>query len=89
MLSHESKKARKYIFYFANKGITPYFKLAPFNSYHDGVNKYLRVTSNDRRHICQKPLPLIDNLILRHSQLNDLVIDLLLGSSVSALSAKN
>jgi site-specific DNA-methyltransferase (adenine-specific) len=81
-------KAREYIFYFTHKGVSPYFKLAPFESYHDGVYKYPRVTSNDRRHICQKPLPLIDDLILRHSQLDDLVIDLFLGSGVSALSAQ-
>lgn len=49
---------------------------------------YSRVTSNDRRHVCQKPLPLIDDLILRHSQLGDLVIDLFLSSGVSDLCAK-
>lgn len=32
-------KAREYIFHFTHKGLTPYFKLASFESYHDGIFK--------------------------------------------------
>ncbi len=77
-------KGREYIFYLTHKGKKPYFKLSPFEKYHDGVYKYPRVTSNNRVHVCQKPKYLIEDLITRHSKPNDLVIDLFLGSGVSA-----
>lgn len=80
-------KGREYIFYLTHKGKKPYFKLSPFDKYHDGVYKYPRVTNNDRVHVCQKPKYLIEDLITRHSQPQDLVIDLFLGSGVSATVA--
>lgn len=80
-------KSREYIFYLTHKGRKPYFELSPFEKYHDGVYKYPRVTSNNRVHICQKPKYLIEDLIMRHSKPNDLVIDLFLGSGVSAIVA--
>lgn len=78
-------KGREYIFYLTHKGKKPYFKLSPFDKYHDGVFKYPRVTANDRSHICQKPKSLMEDLILHHSDTDSLIIDLFLGSGVSAL----
>lgn len=78
-------KGREYIFYITHKGKKPYFKLSPFEKYHDGIYKYPRVAANDRTHICQKPQSLMEDLILRHSDIHDLVIDLFLGSGVSAI----
>ena len=80
-------KGREYIFYITHKGKKPYFKLSPFEKYHDGIYKYPRVANNDRTHICQKPKSLMEDLILRHSDIHDLVIDLFLGSGVSAIVA--
>lgn len=80
-------KGREYIFYFTHKGKKPYFKLSPFEKYHDGVYKYPRVTNNERVHVCQKPKYLIEDLITRHSKPHDLVIDLFLGSGVSGIVA--
>lgn len=82
-------KAREYIFYITHKNAKPFFKLSPFEKYHDGIYKYPRVTPDKRTHVCQKPKPLIEDLIMRHSQPNDLVIDLFLGSGVSAKVAKD
>lgn len=82
-------KAREYIFYITHNKAKPYFKLSPFEKYHDGVYKYPRVTPNNRIHVCQKPKSLMEDLIMRHSQPNDLVIDLFLGSGVSAKVAKD
>ncbi|MHC5268847.1 DNA-methyltransferase [Enterococcus sp. LJL98] len=81
-------KGREYIFYITNKNASPYFKLPSFEKYHDGIYKYPRVTPNNRVHVCQKPTPLIEDLIMRHSQPNDLVIDLFLGSGVSAHASR-
>lgn len=80
-------KGREYIFYLTHRGKKPYFQLSPFEKYHDGVYKYPRVTSNNRVHVCQKPKYLIEDLIMRHSKPTDLVIDLFLGSGVSATVA--
>lgn len=80
-------KGREYIFYLTHKGKKPYFKLSPFEKYHDGVYKYPRVTNNERVHVCQKPKYLIEDLITRHSKPHDLVIDLFLGSGVSGIVA--
>ena len=80
-------KGREYIFYLTHKGKKPYFKLSPFEKYHDGVYKYPRVTNNERVHLCQKPKYLIEDLITRHSKPHDLVIDLFLGSGVSGIVA--
>lgn len=77
-------KGREYIFYLTNKGKKPYFVLSSFEKYHDGIYKYPRVTSDKRTHVCQKPKYLIEDLIRRHSKPNDLVVDLFLGSGVSA-----
>lgn len=50
---------REYIFYLTHKGKKPYFKLSPFEKYHDGVYKYPREANNERVHVCQKPKHLI------------------------------
>lgn len=81
-------KSREYIFYITNKGAKPFFNLSPFEAYHDGIYKYPRVTAKERVHVCQKPKSLIEDLMLRHSKPNDLVVDLFLGSGVSAFTAK-
>lgn len=77
-------KSREYIFYITHKNAKPFFKLSPFDKYHDRIYKYPRVTPNNRTHVCQKPKSLMEDLIMRHSKPNDLVIDLFLGNGVSA-----
>lgn len=66
----------------------PYFKLKPDETYHTGVFNYPRVPNKPNRFPFQKPKTLINDLILRHSQPNDLVMDFFAGSGIVARCCK-
>ena len=58
---------------------------ATFNGYYDnGFYKHPIPNGKDRIHPTQKPLKLINELILKHSNENDFVIDPFLGSGTTA-----
>ena len=61
-----------------------------FNSQYDnGIYRYPIYHSKDRFHPTQKPLKLFEELIEKHSNEGDLVVDTFLGSGTTALASKN
>lgn len=61
-----------------------------FNSeYDNGVYKYPICHDRGRFHPTQKPLALIEDLIIKHSNKDDLVLDCFSGSGTTALAAFN
>ena len=61
-----------------------------FNSeYGNGVYKYPICHDRGRFHPTQKPLALIEDLIIKHSNKDDLVLDCFSGSGTTALAAFN
>ena len=60
-----------------------------FNStYDNGIYNYPFYSKKDRFHPTQKSLPLFEDLILKHSNEGDLVLDPFLGSGTTAIAAK-
>ena len=63
---------------------------ATFHSkYDNGVYKYPIYNGKDRFHPTQKSLPLFEELIKKHSNEGDIVVDPYAGSGTTALAAKN
>ena len=63
---------------------------ATFNSkYDNGIYKYPIYRGKDRFHPTQKSLPLFEELIKKHSNEKDVVLDPYAGSGTTALAAKN
>ena len=61
-----------------------------FNSEYDsGIYKYPIYHDKDRFHPTQKPVALIKDLIAKHSNENDLVLDCFAGSATTAIAAYN
>ena len=61
-----------------------------FNSeYDNGIYKYPICHDKDRFHPTQKPIALIEDLIIKHSNENDLVLDCFAGSATTAIAAYN
>lgn len=61
-----------------------------FNSeYDNGVYKYPICHDKDRFHPTQKPVALLEDLILKHSNENDTVLDCFAGSGSTAVAAHN
>ena len=61
-----------------------------FNSeYDNGIYRYPIYHGKDRFHPTQKSLPLFEDLIKKHSNKGDIVLDCFLGSGTTALAAKN
>lgn len=61
-----------------------------FNSeYDNGIYRYPICHDKGRFHPTQKPLALIEELILKHSQKDDVVFDCFSGSGTTALAASN
>ena len=59
-----------------------------FNAkYDNGVYNYPICRDADRFHPTQKPLALIEEIIIKHSNENDIVVDCFLGSGSTALAA--
>lgn len=59
--------------------------LPTFNSEYDR-GEYTFAMPRNRRHQAQKPLPLIKNLICKHSDIHDTVLDPFMGSGVTAIA---
>ena len=63
---------------------------ATFNSKYDkGIYEYPIYNGKDRFHPTQKSLPLFEELITKHSNEGDIVVDPYAGSGTTALAAKN
>ena len=63
---------------------------ATFNSeYDNGIYEYPIYNGKDRFHPTQKSLPLFEELITKHSNKEDVVVDPYAGSGTTALAAKN
>ena len=63
---------------------------ATFNSKYDkGIYEYPIYSGKDRFHPTQKSLPLFEELIKKHSNKGDVVVDPYGGSATTALAAKN
>lgn len=61
-----------------------------FNSkYDNGIYKYPIYHGKDRFHPTQKSLPLFEDLIKKHSNEGDIILDCFLGSGTTALAARN
>lgn len=61
-----------------------------FNSeYDNGIYSFPIYHNKDRFHPTQKPIKLIEALILKHTNENDLVLDCFSGSGTTALACKN
>ena len=61
-----------------------------FNSQYDnGIYQCGICQEKDRFHPTQKPLKLIEQLILKHSHIDDTVLDCFFGSGTTALAAYN
>nr|QOI90565.1 hypothetical protein HWQ62_00434 [Pyramimonas orientalis virus] len=61
-----------------------------FNSrYDDGIYKFPLQGGKNRFHPTQKSLPLFEELIRKHSNENDTVLDTFLGGGTTAIAAKN
>lgn len=59
------------------------------SEYDNGVYKYLICHDKNRFHPTQKPLELIEALIYKHSNENDIVLDCFAGSATTAVAAYN
>lgn len=59
------------------------------SSYDKGVYEYPIYQGSDRFHPTQKSLKLFEDLILKHSNENDIVLDCFAGSSTTAIAAIN
>ena len=59
------------------------------SSYDNGIYHYPLQGGKNRFHPTQKSLPLFEELIEKHSNENDIVLDTFLGSGTTALAAKN
>lgn len=64
------------------KGTKPTFN----SSYDKGIYSYKIYQEPDRFHPTQKPIKLINDLILKHSNENDIVLDCFSGSGTTAIS---
>ena len=65
-------------------------KKGTFNSYYDkGIYHYPIVGGKDRFHPTQKPVKLMEDIILTNSNEGDLVLDLFMGSGTTAIAAIN
>ena len=63
---------------------------ATFNSKYDkGIYEYPIYSGKDRFHPTQKSLPLFEELITKHSNEGDIVVDPYAGSGTTALASKN
>ncbi len=82
-------KNREFILW-VSKSKHPHFQLKPDETYHKGIFDYPSpaFSSDSSVFPYQKPRALIDDLILRHSQPFDLVLDLFAGSGIVAKSCK-
>jgi DNA modification methylase len=61
-----------------------------FNSSYDkGIYEYPICHDKGRFHPTQKPVALIEELILKHSRENDLILDCFSGSGTTAVAAYN
>ena len=61
-----------------------------FNSQYDnGIYRYPIYHAKDRFHPTQKSLPLFEELIKKHSNKGDLVLDCFAGSATTAIAARN
>ncbi|MFT8927912.1 MAG: site-specific DNA-methyltransferase [Sporolactobacillus sp.] len=74
-------KNREYILWVSRK-TRPFFQLKPDERYHTGVFTYPRVVNKTTRFLFEKPAGLIDELLLRHSQPGDHILDLFAGSGI-------
>jgi len=69
----------------AIKGSKPKF----YSEYDNGIYEYPIYHGKDRWHPTQKPIKLFEELILKHSDEEDVVLDCFSGSGTTALAAKN
>ena len=61
-----------------------------FNSYYDkGVYEYPIYSGKDRFHPTQKSLKLFEDLIMKHSNENDVVLDCFMGSGTTVIACAN
>lgn len=67
------------------KGSKPTFN----SSFDKGIYEYPIYQGNDRFHPTQKPVKLMEDLILKHSNEGDVVLDVFLGSGTTAVAAIN
>ena len=67
------------------KGGSPTFN----SSYDNGIYKYPLQGGKNRFHPTQKSLPLFEDLIKKHSNENDVVMDTFLGGGTTAIASKN
>ena len=67
------------------KGGSPTFN----SSYDNGIYKYPLQGGKNRFHPTQKSVPLFEDLIKKHSNENDVVMDTFLGGGTTAIAAKN
>ena len=67
------------------KGGSPTFN----SSYDKGIYKYPLQGGKNRFHPTQKSLPLFEDLIKKHSNENDVVMDTFLGGGTTAIASKN
>lgn len=71
-------------------GIKPPTNKHIFNSEYDyGIYRFPINHEKDRFHTTQKPLKLIEELILKHSNENDIVLDCFSGSGTTMIACKN
>ena len=59
------------------------------NKYDKGIYEYPIYGGKDRFHPTQKSLPLFEDLIKKHSNEDDVILDCFLGSGTTALAARN
>lgn len=65
-------------------------KIQTFNSdYDNGIYRYPICHEKDRFHPTQKPIKLIEEIILKHTNENDLVLDCFSGSGTTMIACKN
>lgn len=67
------------------KGSNPVFN----SKYDNGLYSYPIYHKNDRFHPTQKPLDLFEELILKHSKPNDIVLDCFSGSCTTGVACQN
>jgi len=59
------------------------------SSYDNGIYNYPIYTGKDRFHPTQKNVKLFEELIKKHSNIGDMVVDTFLGSGTTAIASKN
>lgn len=70
-------------------GDKPYFKLSPSENFHNGIYYYSSNNNKRTKHVCEKSQILIEELLNKHTKIDDVIFDPFAGGgTISFLATK-